>query len=57
MKSKNFKKKLTLNKKTVVNLGKQTMVKVYGGRPTIYVESACICDREEPPTGIITCFC
>jgi hypothetical protein len=31
--TRNFKKKLTLNKKTIVNLGKPTMSKVYGGNP------------------------
>ena len=31
MKTKVLKKKLTLNKKTVVNLEKQTMNKIYGG--------------------------
>lgn len=48
MKSKNFKQKLALNKKTIVNLGKTTMGKVYGGMPIATMdieESVCICDR------------
>lgn len=45
MRPKNFSKKLNLNKKTIVNLEKPTMGKVYGGNTSIYVESDCVCDR------------
>jgi hypothetical protein len=37
MNSKNFNKKLTLNKKTIVILGKPNMSKVYGGTSAISI--------------------
>lgn len=45
MKAKNFKKKLTLNKKTIVNLEKQTMSKIYGGDPPTNITCVTRCIR------------
>jgi hypothetical protein len=70
MKSKTFRKKLTLNKKTIADLNMGKMNKVYGGILESYNQTACTCEitggcctygcpteNSCRPTGEFNCIC
>jgi hypothetical protein len=50
MKTKNFVKKLVLNKKTIAHVGKGEMTKVQGGTSPVSLDAPCNTDNQLIPT-------
>lgn len=57
MKKKNFKQKLNLNKKAIVNLRPESLLNVKGGETATCFHTLCDCEVHDTYTMCETCTC